>query len=53
MRGVEIDFIAGNSRTAFKLYERIFEGERIEVTDLPTGRNEAVFIKGIPFPFGI
>lgn len=41
--GVEIDFVAADSREALVLYEKIFEVERIEVTDLARGQNEAVF----------
>lgn len=43
MKNVEIDFVVTNSRAALKLYENIFEVERVEVTDFPTGQNEAVF----------
>ena len=41
--GVEIDFVVPDSREALELYERIFEVERSEVTDLERGQNEAVF----------
>ena len=41
--GVEIDFVVTDSAEALKLYERIFEVERIEVTELQKGQNEAVF----------
>ncbi len=43
MTGVEIDFIVTDCKKALPLYESIFEVERIEVTDLPKGNNEAVF----------
>ncbi|NLG24094.1 MAG: VOC family protein [Clostridiales bacterium] len=43
MTGVEIDFVVTDSRAALALYEKIFPVERLEVTDLPIGRNEAVF----------
>lgn len=43
MFGVEIDYIVSDSLAALELYERIFEVERIEVSDLPKGENEAVF----------
>lgn len=41
--GVEIDFVVTDSVQALNLYEQIFEVERIEVTDLSKGQNEAVF----------
>ncbi len=41
--GVEIDFVVSDSLAALELYERIFEVERVEVSDLPLGQNEAVF----------
>jgi len=43
MNGVEIDFIVKDSLAALRLYEEIFEVERIEVSDLPQGENEVVF----------
>jgi len=43
MNGVEIDFIVSDSLAALKLYEEIFDVERIEVSDLPKGENEVVF----------
>lgn len=43
MFGVEIDFIVSDSLAALTLYEKIFEVERIEVSNLPQGENEAVF----------
>ncbi len=43
MVGVEIDMIVSSALEALALYERIFPVERIEVTDLPKGQNEAVF----------
>lgn len=50
MTGVEIDFITRDSLAALELYESIFEVERIEVTSMPTGSNEAVFsIYGVRF----
>lgn len=50
MIGVEIDFIVSDSLKALDLYEKIFEVERIEVTDLPTGTNEVVFsLYGVRF----
>ena len=43
MVGVEIDLVVTDSLEALKLYESIFDIERVEVTDFPTGENEAVF----------
>lgn len=43
MKGVEFDFVVTDSLKALALYEKIFEVERIEVTDFPVGQNEAVF----------
>jgi len=48
--GVEIDFVVTDSLAALDLYERIFEVERVEVTNLSRGQNEAVFtIYGVRF----
>ena len=48
--GVEIDFVVTDSLAALRLYERIFEMERVEVTNFPKGQNEAVFtIYGVRF----
>lgn len=48
--GVEIDFIVPDSLAALSLYESIFEVERLEVTSLPIGQNEAIFtIYGVRF----
>lgn len=44
MIGVEIDIIVPDSLKALELYEKIFEVQRIEVTDLEKGLNEAVFM---------
>ena len=51
MVGVEIDMIVSDSVKALELYEKIFaEIERIEVTSLPEGENEAVFsLYGVRF----
>lgn len=43
MVGVEIDFVVKDCLKALELYEKIFEIERVEVSDLPQGENEAVF----------
>lgn len=50
MVGVEIDMIVTDSLKALELYEKIFDIERIEVTDLPKGENEVVFsLYGVRF----
>ncbi|WP_440894999.1 VOC family protein [Amphibacillus sp. Q70] len=50
MTGVEIDLIVTDSLKALELYEKIFEIERIEVTDFPQGENEVVFsLYGVRF----
>jgi uncharacterized glyoxalase superfamily protein PhnB len=41
--GVELDMIVPDSLEALKLYESIFDLQRIEVTDFPRGSNEVVF----------
>lgn len=43
MKSVEIDFVVPDSAAALALYDHIFEIERIHITDLPKGQNEAVF----------
>lgn len=43
MKGVEIDFIVKDSLEALDLYEKIFEVQRIEATNLPQGQNEVIF----------
>ena len=50
MQGVEIDLVVTDSLKALELYEKIFEIERVEVSDLPKGENEAVFtLYGVRF----
>ena len=50
MVGVEIDMVVVDSLKALDLYEKIFEIERIEVTDFPKGQNEVVFsLYGVRF----
>ena len=51
MIGVEIDFVVKDCLKALDLYEKIFEEiERVEVTDLSRGENEAVFtLYGVRF----
>lgn len=41
--GVEFDFVVPDSLKALELYEKIFELERVEVTDFPRGQNEVIF----------
>lgn len=43
MIGVEIDFVVQDSISALALYEKIFDVEVIEVSNLSVGENEAVF----------
>ncbi|WP_088035049.1 VOC family protein [Evansella clarkii] len=43
MVGVEFNMVVKNSLKALELYEKIFEIERVEVSDFPRGENEAVF----------
>lgn len=43
MTGVEIDLVVPDSLKALELYEHIFEVERLEVTGLEKGLNEAIF----------
>ena len=43
MIGTEIDFVVPDSLKALELYEKIFDIERIEVTDFPKGENEVIF----------
>lgn len=43
MKETEIDFIVEDSLKALKLYEEIFEVERIEVTNFEQGMNEVIF----------
>lgn len=50
MVGVEIDMVVSDSLKALELYEKIFEIERVEVTDFPKGENEVVFtLYGVRF----
>ncbi|NLC05931.1 MAG: VOC family protein [Erysipelothrix sp.] len=50
MVGVEIDFVVKNSLEALEVYDKIFEVERLEVSDLPQGENEVVFtLHGVRF----
>jgi len=48
--GVEIDLVVNNSLKALELYEKIFDIERVEVTDFSQGENEVVFtLYGVRF----
>lgn len=50
MVGVEIDMVVTDSLKALELYEKIFEIERVEVTNFPPGENEVVFtLYGVRF----
>ena len=41
--GVELDFVVKDCREALSLYQRVFDVQPIEATDLAEGQNEAVF----------
>lgn len=43
MVGVEIDMVVPDSLAALAVYESIFDVQRVEVTALSVGQNEAVF----------
>jgi len=48
--GVEIDMVVTDSLKALELYEKIFDIERVEVSDLPQGENEVIFtLYGVRF----
>ncbi|QQK76149.1 VOC family protein [Salicibibacter cibarius] len=50
MVGVEINMIVTDSLRALELYEKIFETERVEVTDFSKGENEVIFsLYGVRF----
>jgi PhnB protein len=50
MVGVEINMIVTDSLRALALYEKIFEIERVEVTDFSKGENEVIFsLHGVRF----
>lgn len=50
MTVVEIDLIVSDSLKALALYEKIFDLERLEVTDFPKGENEVIFsLYGVHF----
>lgn len=48
--GVEIDMVVKDSIQALEFYEKIFEIERVEVTNFDQGENEAIFsLYGVRF----
>ncbi len=50
MVGVEIDMVVTDSLKALELYEKVFDIERVEVTNFPKGQNEVVFtLHGVRF----
>lgn len=50
MVGVEIDMVVTDSLKALSLYEKIFDIERVEVSNFPKGENEVVFtLYGVRF----
>mgnify|MGYP000879896598 FL=1 len=50
MVGVEIDMVVTDSLKALALYEKIFELQRVEVTNFPKGENEVIFtLYGVRF----
>ncbi|QDR83459.1 VOC family protein [Sporomusa termitida] len=50
MVGVEIDMVITDSLQALKLYEKIFDLQRVEVTNFPQGENEVIFtLYGVRF----
>ncbi len=44
MYGIEIDMVVMDSKKALELYEKVFDAECVEATDLERGLNEAVFM---------
>ncbi|UCZ55064.1 VOC family protein [Bacillus shivajii] len=52
MVGVELDMVVKDSLKALELYEKIFDIERVEVSNFPRGENEVVFtLYGVRFHF--
>lgn len=50
MVGVEIDMIIADSLKALELYEKVFDIQRVEVTDFARGENEVIFtLYGVRF----
>jgi PhnB protein len=50
MVGTEIDMVVTDSLQALELYEKIFDIQRVEVSNFPKGENEVVFtLYGVRF----
>ncbi|MEN4006961.1 MAG: hypothetical protein PQ964_06375 [Methanobacteriaceae archaeon] len=50
MVGVEIDMVVADSLKALESYEKIFDIERVEVSNFPKGENEVIFtLYGVRF----
>jgi PhnB protein len=50
MVGVEINMVVTDSLKALELYEKVFDIERVEVSDFPKGENEVIFtLYGVRF----
>ncbi|NPV91026.1 MAG: VOC family protein [Firmicutes bacterium] len=50
MVGTEIDMVVADSLKALELYEKIFDIERVEVSNFPQGENEVIFtLYGVRF----
>lgn len=43
MEGIELNMVVPDSLEALELYEKIFDLERVEVTDFDKGQNEVIF----------
>lgn len=43
MEGIELDMVVPDSLEALELYEKVFDIERVEVTDFDKGQNEVIF----------
>ncbi|CUH95838.1 hypothetical protein P22_1923 [Propionispora sp. 2/2-37] len=50
MVGVEIDMVITDSLKALELYEKVFDLQRVEVTNFPRGENGVIFtLYGVRF----
>jgi len=50
MVGTEIDMVVTDSLRALELYEKIFDIQRVEVSNFPKGENEVIFtLYGVRF----
>ncbi|MDF2686951.1 MAG: hypothetical protein K0S55_2134 [Clostridia bacterium] len=50
MVGTEIDMVVTDSLKALELYEKVFDIERVEVSNFPKGENEVIFtLYGVRF----